>query len=338
MIAYFDPVQTTHEPAHFRVAGLPRPSPESAARLPLLRRGAEAAGCTFKRPPELGAAGLGHVHSAAYLRFLKEIYPRWRKIGGAGPEVLPNVHPISREDTYPASPVGQAGFHQADTACPIGPNTYHAAYASAKTARAAAATVAQTGGPCYALCRPPGHHACRDRAGGFCYLNNAAIAAEDLARNGWRVAILDLDVHHGNGTQDIFYNRADVLTVSLHTDPHAFYPFFRGHAPETGIGAGLGANLNLPLPRGADIAAYRPALDTALTRIDDFGATILVVALGLDTHISDPFRGMALQTPDFTELARALTSTRLPLVVVQEGGYVSEHLGANLTAFLTGLQ
>jgi len=291
----------------------------------------------LKTPPDRGPDVLHHVHSDAYLSFLQTIYRRWRDIDGAGPEVIPNIHPISRDDSYPTSAVGQAGFHQADTACPIGPDTYRSAYASAQTALAAAETVARTGAPCYGLCRPPGHHACIDRAGGFCFLNNAAIAGEYLTRAGWRVAILDIDVHHGNGTQDIFYDRDDVLTVSLHTDPNEFYPFFRGHAQETGRGAGVGANLNLPLPRGTDLVGYRPALEQALTRIDDFGAQIVVVALGLDSHVSDPFKGMALQTADFTQLARAIRATHLPLVVIQEGGYVSEALRPNLTAFLSGL-
>ena len=337
MFAFYDPVQATHEPEHFLVAGTRRPSPEASARIALLQKGATAAGCVFERPSDKGMDPLRHVHTEAYLSFLKTIHDRWRQIDGAGSEVIPNIHPISREDSYPVSPVGQAGFHQADTACPIGANTYAAAYGSAQTALAAAESTARNGAPCYALCRPPGHHACRDRAGGFCYLNNSAIAADHLTRKGWRVAILDIDVHHGNGTQDIFYERADVLTVSLHTDPNAFYPFFRGHAHETGCGAGQGSNLNLPLPRGTEIRGYRPALETALQTIADFGAQMLIVALGLDTHISDPFRGMALQTRDFTELAHTISELGVAMVIVQEGGYVSDDLSTNLTAFLKGL-
>ncbi|MEM9911630.1 MAG: histone deacetylase family protein [Pseudomonadota bacterium] len=337
MIAYFDPLQNEHRPENFLVAGNKRPSPDVPERASLLLAGAKAAGWRIERPSDYGKACLGSVHSAAYLHFLETIYDRWREIEGAGPEVIPNVHPIERDDTYPISPIGQAGFHQADTACPIGPNTFVAAHASAQTALAAAETVALHGAPCYALCRPPGHHACRDRAGGFCFLNNAAIAAAHLTQTGWRVAILDIDVHHGNGTQDIFYDRADVLTVSLHTDPNHFYPFFRGHAQEIGHGPGEGANLNLPLARGTDFKGYRPALETALTRISDFGAQIIVVALGLDTHISDPFRGMAFQTADFIALARAIAAIEKPLVIVQEGGYVSDDLTSNLTAFLTGI-
>lgn len=337
MIAFFHPLQTDHKPKNFLVAGKQRPCPEVPERASLLLAGARAAGCRIERPSDFGKQPLRDVHTADYLHFLETIYWRWHQIEGAGPEVVPNIHPIERDDTYPASPVGQAGFHQADTACPIGPNTYAAACASAQTALAAAEHVALNGSTCYALCRPPGHHACRDRAGGFCFLNNAAIAAEHLKQKGWRVALLDIDVHHGNGTQDIFYDQADVLTVSLHADPNHFYPFFRGYAQETGSGPGEGANLNLPLPLGTNFEGYRPALETALTRISDFGAQIIIVALGLDTHISDPFRGMAFQTQDFSALAQAIAATGKPMVIVQEGGYVSDDLSDNLTAFLTGL-
>lgn len=338
MICFTDPVQTTHEPQCFLVAGKRQPSPEAAKRVELLRAGAADAGCQFQQPKDYGTSAFEEVHSTEYLQFLRTIFERWAQIEGAGPEVIPNVHPIDRRDTYPSSPIGQAGFHQADTACPIGAKTYAAAYASAQTALSAAELVSQTFQPSYALCRPPGHHACRDRAGGFCYLNNAAIAAQFLTSKGRRAAVLDIDVHHGNGTQDIFYGRSDVLTVSLHTDPNEFYPFFRGHAEETGCEEGLGANLNIPLPRGTDLTGYRPALDIALNHIADFGAQIVVLSLGLDAHISDPFQGMALQTQDFTELAQSISAIRLPLVVVQEGGYISRDLRSNLTAFLSGLQ
>ncbi len=163
--------------------------------------------------------------------------------------MIPNIHPIARDGSYPASAVGQAGYHMADTACPISAETFDSACWSAWSAVEAADAVLAGEPAAYALCRPPGHHAFADVAGGFCFLNNSAIAAQRLRSNAARVAILDVDLHHGNGTQGIFYARADVLTVSLHADPARFYPFFWGHADERGEGAGLGANLNLPLPR-----------------------------------------------------------------------------------------
>lgn len=337
MHAFLAPAQSAHAPQTFLHQGVLKPSPEAPERIAILKDAAQAEGCTFAAPPDAGIAPIAAVHSSEYIGFLRTIHARWSALDGAAPEVIPNIHPRSRADSYPTSPVGQAGYHQADTACPIGPHTWEAAYASAQSAIAAADAVASGAPHAYALCRPPGHHAYADQAGGFCFLNNSAVAAQRLLAAGHRPAILDIDVHHGNGTQGIFYDRADVLTVSIHADPSDFYPFFWGHAQERGAGAGLGANLNLPLPRLTDDDGYAPVLDTALARITDFGTTALVVALGLDAHQADPFKGLALTTPGFTRIARTLAATGLPLVLVQEGGYVSNHLGTALSAFLSGL-
>jgi acetoin utilization deacetylase AcuC-like enzyme len=190
----------------------------------------------------------------------------------------------------------------------------------------------------YALCRPPGHHAFADLAGGFCFLNNAGIAAERLRQAGLRPAILDIDVHHGNGTQGMFYARGDVLTVSIHADPARFYPFFWGHAQERGQGAGQGANLNLPLPRGTGDDPYLDTLAAGLRRIDAFAADVVVVATGLDAHVDDPFRGLGLTTPGFARIGAAIAAAGRPLVLVQEGGYISDALGPALSALLTGVQ
>ncbi|MFN3208699.1 MAG: histone deacetylase family protein [Roseovarius sp.] len=337
MQAFLDRGQTAHDPQTFLNQGVLRPSPEAPARVAILRDAALSAGCRVSEPADAGLGPIAAVHTPEYLAFLRTIHARWSAMDGAAPEVIPNIHPRTRGDSYPTSPVGQAGYHQADTACPIGPHTWDAAYASAQCATAAADAVTSGASHAYALCRPPGHHAYADQAGGFCFLNNSAIAAQRLLDAGHRPAILDIDVHHGNGTQGIFYDRADVLTVSIHADPADFYPFFWGHAQERGTGPGLGANLNLPLPRLTGDDGYAPALDAALARIADFGTTALVVALGLDAHEADPFKGLALTTPGFTRIARQLADTGLPLVLVQEGGYVSDHLGTNLSAFLSGL-
>jgi acetoin utilization deacetylase AcuC-like enzyme len=189
----------------------------------------------------------------------------------------------------------------------------------------------------YALCRPPGHHAAADMAAGFCYFNNAAISAEILTRAGKRTAILDIDVHHGNGTEAIFYDRADVLTVSIHANPKRFYPFFWGYAEAAGRAAGEGFNLNLPLERGATLKPYLAALDVALNRIADFAPDVLVLAAGLDIAADDPFKGFAIATEDFAVIAKAIAALRRPMLIVQEGGYPSPSLGANLAALLTGL-
>lgn len=337
MQAFLDSRQQAHDPKHFMSFGKTRPNPEVPARVDILRKGGEAAGAVFNAPEDHGLAPIAAVHTSEYITFLRNIHARWQRMEGAGDEVIPNIHPANRSDSYPKSATGQAGYHMADTACPISAQTWDAAYWSAQSAISAAHAVAAGAGPVYALCRPPGHHAFADLAGGFCFLNNSAIAAQVLRDKGLRPAVLDVDVHHGNGTQGIFYRRDDVLTVSIHADPERFYPFFWGHAQERGEGAGLGANLNLPLPRGTRDDGFLRALDTALDRIDSFAADVIVVALGLDAHEDDPFQGLGVTTQGFRVMAAAIAARGLPLMLVQEGGYVSDALGGNLTSFLTGI-
>ncbi|TVS07213.1 MAG: histone deacetylase family protein [Rhodobacteraceae bacterium] len=337
MKAIFDDRQRLHDPQHFMANGKTYPSPESPERITRLMAGASAAGCVFEAPRDSGLGPIAAIHSAEYLHFLRNIYTRWQRIPDAGPEVIPNIHPATRTDNYPKSAIGQAGYHQVDTACPIGAQTWEAAYWSAQSAITGADLVAGGETAVYVLSRPPGHHAFADLAGGFCFLNNSAIAAERLRAKGLQPAILDVDVHHGNGTQGIFYGRDDVLTASLHADPDRFYPFFWGGAQERGEGRGMGYNLNLPLPRGTDDSGYLAALETVLAHISAFGADVVVVALGLDAHIDDPFKGLAITTPGFQRIAEAIAALGLPLVLVQEGGYVSDALADNLTAFLGGV-
>lgn len=338
MKAVFDDRQRQHDPKHFLVAGVQRPSPEQPERIDMLCKGALAAGCHFVTPGDAGTGPIAALHSPEYLTFLQTIHARWQKIEGAGGEVIPNIHPNSREDSYPRSAVGQAGYHQADTACPIGKHTWEAAYWSAQSAITGADLVAGGERAVYVLSRPPGHHAYGDRAGGFCFLNNSAIAAERLRGKGFRPAVLDVDVHHGNGTQGIFYDREDVLTVSIHADCNDFYPFFWGHAQERGEGRGRGCNLNLPLPRGTGDKAYLQTLDAALERIAIYGADVLVVALGLDAYEGDPFKGLAITTPGFARIGAALAGLGLPTLFVQEGGYLCDELGENLTSVLGGFE
>jgi acetoin utilization deacetylase AcuC-like enzyme len=270
--------------------------------------------------------------------FWPNIHTRWSRIEGASDEVIPNIHPDRRTASYPRSAVGQAGFHQADTACPIAGGTWEAAYWSAQTALSGADAVLGGARSVYALSRPPGHHAFGDLAGGFCFLNNAAIAAEHLLRAGRRPAILDVDVHHGNGTQGIFEARADVLTVSIHADPIRFYPFFWGHAHERGTGAGLGYNLNLPLERGTGDEAYLRTLDAGLARIAAFGADVLVVALGLDAFEGDPLRGLAVTHDGFARIGRAIAGARCAAASGAGGRVSVRGAGRNLTRFLEGVE
>jgi acetoin utilization deacetylase AcuC-like enzyme len=337
MKAILDDRQRVHDPKMFMANGVRLPNPEQPARIAVLREGAEAAGCRFEAPSDHGLGPIAALHSPEYLVFLETIHSRWSRIEGASDEVIPNIHPDRRTACYPRSATGQAGFHQADTSCPISAGTWEAAYWSAQTALTGADAVIAGARAVYALSRPPGHHAFGDLAGGFCFLNNSGIAAEAFLKAGLRPAILDVDVHHGNGTQGIFYHRRDVLTVSIHADPIRFYPFFWGHAEERGAGDGLGYNLNLPLPRGTDDAAYLEALDSALARTRAFGADVIVVALGLDAHENDPFKGFRVTTPGFARIAERIAAQGLPMLIVQEGGYLQPDLGANLTSFLSGV-
>ena len=336
MRAFFAEEQKRHEPERFMVAGEFRDSAEQSERADRLKAGAEAAGLTLERPSPGGLAEIAAVHTPEYLTFLSTIHDRWRSILGAGPEVLPNLHLDRRLGGYPTSPIGLAAYHQADCACPIGPHTWEAAQWSAWAAVAGAEAVRTGDRAAYALCRPPGHHAYADLAGGFCFLNNAAIAAETLRKSHQRVAILDIDVHHGNGTQGIFYGRRDVLTVSIHADPHVYYPFLCGYAHERGDGQGTGYNANLPLPQGTGDEDYFDALDLALDRLTAFAPGALIIALGLDAHEDDPLKGMTVTTAGFEQVGARLGAVDLPTLLVQEGGYLSPALGGNLTAFLSG--
>ena len=330
--------QKRHYPPTYLVNGVMQENPERPERVAMLVQGAKDAGCEFVRPEDIGAEPILTAHSSRYLKFLERAHERWSRIAGASEAVTPNIHPIHRRG-YPASVVAQAGWHMIDASAPISADTWESAQWSAWTSATAAELVLGGETAAYALCRPPGHHAGAETAGGFCYLNNAAIAANRLRSVHARVAILDVDLHHGNGTQDIFYERGDVLTVSIHADPVRFYPFFWGYADETGAGDGDGANLNLPLPRGSNDAAFMDALASALKNVQSFKPDALVIALGLDAYEGDPIAGLAVTTGGFAQIGEAIGGAlKLPTVIVQEGGYPCDALGANLSAFLSGYE
>ena len=344
MKAFYHPDQALHDPRQFMRLGVlaaPTDRPERTARLMnALSRHA----ITPQPPDNDGRAAAARVHTADYLDFLDTAYGRWRALPGAGPEVLPNAAPYwsgapDREARPPCpSPLiaAQACWYLGDCAVPLGPQTHLSAFRSAAAADAAAAHVAGTGAPAYALCRPSGHHARADRASGFCYLNNAAVAATGLLGRFRRVAVLDVDAHHGDGTQDIFYRRGDVMTVSVHVDPAAYYPFFTGYADERGHGAGKGANLNLPLPAGSGDAAFLAAAERGLSAIAEAGAEALVLSLGFDAHERDPLAALTVTTGAFARIGALIRAAALPTVIVQEGGYALDAIGDCLDAFLGG--
>lgn len=339
----FSERQLRHEVSHFVQRGVRRPFPEVPDRARLLLAAIERRGGRIETPEEYGPAPRAAIHSPEYLAFLEGAWRRWRDLPGASDVVIPNVHRTPGMDGYPSHVVGQAGWHMGDTSCPIAEGTWEAACAAADTAVHAARLVA-TGEArhAYALCRPPGHHASAVMAGGFCYLNNAAIAVQAalplLGTQGrpMRAAVLDVDVHHGNGTQSIFYGRDDVLVVSVHADPGEFYPYFAGYAQERGEGRGLGFNLNLPLPIGTGEDGFLDAVTGACARITLFAPELLVVSLGFDTYRDDPLATFAVTTPGFARLAAIIAGLDLPTVLVQEGGYATAALADNLESFLGG--
>jgi acetoin utilization deacetylase AcuC-like enzyme len=241
--------------------------------------------------------------------------------------------------TEPRAIDGKLGYYSLDAATPITRGTWRAATAAADTALTAAALVASGERGAFALARPPGHHAAKDLYGGYCFLNNAAIAAQSLLDGGARrVAILDIDYHHGNGTQSIFYSRGDVFFVSIHGDPKEEFPYFLGYADETGEGDGEGANLNLPLPWGTGSSRWLEALGEAATRISAFTPEALVVSLGLDTYKEDPISHFLLESDDYLKIGRRIARLRLPTAFVLEGGYAVAALGVNAVNVLTGFE
>ncbi len=327
-----------HDPRSFISRGTLTHSPEMPARADRLIAALRDTDRPVAEPDSHGLAPVAAVHSPDYLRFLEHGAAEWATLAGAGTEIVPNVHPGRHMHTRPEGIVGLAGYHMADTACPIGEGTWNAARAAADVALTAADRVLDGAAAAYALCRPPGHHAYADMAGGFCFLNNVAIAAEHVAARLGRVAILDVDVHHGNGTQGIFYDRPDVYFVSIHADPTAFYPFFAGYAHERGAGAGHGYNLNLPLAPGSGDDVFLAAVDRALAAIAGFAPAALLVSLGLDAQVNDPLGVLKVSTDGFGHIGAAIANLGLPTVLVQEGGYLCDEIEANLLGFLTGFE
>ena len=293
-----------------------------------------------------GAADLAlvrRVHTPEYVDFLQNAWARWVALDAANAalDILPSVWPGHglRRDVHPDNFSAQVGRFAFDSGSPITAGTWEAAEAGAACAIDAARAIATAGGPraAFALTRPPGHHAGTDFYGGYCFLNNSALAAQALREAGMeRVALLDVDYHHGNGTQQIFYGRGDVLTVSLHGDPLTEYPFYLGYADETGDGEGEGWNFNLPLAAGTGADAWFDALQQGLARVAQSGAGALVVALGVDTFEGDPISQFRLQSPDYLCIGRQIATAGLPTVFVMEGGYAVAETGVNVVNVLEG--
>ncbi len=335
MKAVFGTAQNAHAPTRYLRHGQLVDYPETSERVTRLYAGAVEAEAEFTEPGDFDMAHLLAVHSRRYLDFLEHGPGEWMALPGAFPEITPSVRPLEAVAGYPSHILGRAGWHIMDFAGAVSARTWGSVKTSAFSALTAAELVLGGERAAYALCRPPGHHAYRERASGFCYLNNAAIAAQYLRRKHDRIAILDIDVHHGNGTQSIFYERSEVLTVSIHADPSNYYPFYYGYADQRGVGQGEGFNLNIPLPVKSGDEIGVGAVTRGLNRIAEFKATILVLSLGLDAHEADPLNGGAVTSDGFARMARMIGEFALPTVIIQEGGYLTPMLGGNLAVFLT---
>jgi acetoin utilization deacetylase AcuC-like enzyme len=341
MQVFFDPGHAAHAPEFFMMRGRVRPNFEVPARAEALHAACRALGLPVEPPPPADMAAIEAVHDPGLLRFLRDAPEAWAALDAPGPEIVPNVHPtpemLLNGARVGSGVVSQAGWYTADLACPIGPATYQAAIGAAACALAGATKLLAGERAAYALCRPPGHHAYAARAGGHCYLNNAAIAVEALRRGGCaRVATLDIDSHHGNGTQGIFWERPDVLTVSIHGDPNRYYPWFVGHASERGGGAGQGFTLNLPLAIGSADAEWLAAIGTGITAIRNFAPDALVVSLGFDASEHEPLNAFGVTEAGFAQAGRLVAGIGVPTLLVQEGGYAVDWLPRLLTRFLEG--
>ena len=294
----------------------------------------------LKKPQQFADETLLRIHAPDYLGFLKNVWNDWVNSHETGSNARPDtfVGPGMRHVDND-SVMGRLGRYSFDAASPFVAGSWQAIRTSANIALTGAEIIKGDQHLAFALCRPPGHHATVNYCGGYCYLNNAALAAQSLLDAGAsRIAVLDVDYHHGNGTQSIFYERNDVLTISLHADPSVEYPFFLGFADEPGAGTGHGFNVNYPLPFGTGWETYEPALTNALYEIQRFGPDALVVSLGLDTFAGDPTTFFDITTDDFSRMGAAIGALGLKTLVVLEGGYSVEFIGPNTVNFLAGLE
>ena len=279
------------------------------------------------------------IHDADFVAFLETAWQEWSQTGYTG-EAMASVWPARRMQCRPPRFIeGKLGYYALAAETSITEGTWEAAVASKDVALTGAKALAAGAQGIFALCRPPGHHAARDMFGGYCFLNNAAIAAQYLRDSGSeRVAILDVDFHHGNGTQDIFYERDDVLFCSLHGDPEDAFPHFLGYADEMGLGAGMGYNRNYPMPPGTPFSQWREALADALTQIREFDPQYLVVSLGVDTFEHDPISFFKLTTPDYLTTGELIGALGMPTLFVMEGGYDIGEVGLNVVNVLRGFE
>lgn len=339
MITLWSERHRNHHSAGELTSGRFVPAHEHPGRVDAVLAAVEAAALgPVVRAAPADAGALRTVHTPDFVDFLRAAWPMWQRARGDYDALPLNWLAPGMRRVRPDSIDGLLSYYSFDAGTPITAGTWDAVLGAAGVVLAAGRRVAEGARAAFALTRPPGHHAGSCFYGGYCYANFAAIAAQAFVAGGARVAVLDVDYHHGNGTQEIFYRRDDVLTVSIHADPRVTFPYFLGYADETGEGAGAGFHLNLPLPHGTGWREYRPALMHALERIAAFNADFLVVSLGLDTFDGDPISYFRLTAADYAALGADIASARLPTLFVFEGGYAVDALGANTVAVLRGFE
>lgn len=290
-------------------------------------------------PEDFGLTPILSIHPQPFVTFLENAWSEWAALGRTN-DALPISWAVRgmNQTRAPEHIDGKLGFYSLDAGSPIQAGTWQAAYSSAQVALTAAKLV-QNGEHAFALCRPPGHHAAADYLGGYCFLNNAAIAAQNFLDAGaTRVAILDVDYHHGNGTQSIFYHRSDVLVANIHGDPRMEYPYFLGYNDETGFAAGEGFNINYPLPHGTTFNTWFAALENACQRIAHYAPEVVIVSLGVDTFKNDPISQFLLDSQDYFKIGAKIAKLERPTLFVMEGGYAVAEIGVNAVNVLEGFE
>lgn len=342
MKTVFSPLHAGHAGTLELVAGELAPGFEKPSRAQFIKARVESEKLgPVISPQDHDLSAAKKVHACDYIDFLPTAWPQWEAAGHTGPAALPYVWPTRglRADVRPRAIEALLGFYSFDGGAPFVKGTWKAIKSSCDVALTAAGLVSTGERAAFALCRPPGHHAGSAFMGGYCYINNAAVAVQWFRDNGAaRVSILDIDYHHGNGTQEIFYSRADVQVLNLHADPMSEYPFFLGHPDERGDGTGEGFNHNYPMPAGTAWDEWSAALDDACARVATYGPDVVVVSLGVDTFEKDPISRFRLKSSDYPLIGERIARLGPPVLFVMEGGYAVEEIGINAVGVLTGFE
>lgn len=332
---FFHDEQLKHRPMSYYSRGKMREPQEKPERMYEILKAIDEMGYDIKTAQDFGTSPLLNVHTTGYINFLKTAHSEWKKLPDDwGEEVLSNI--FIRENNREIGILAKAAKYLADGSAPIGENTWTSVYWSAQTALSCADQVINGEEFVVALTRPAGHHARKDGAGGFCYINNAAVIAEYLKQNYNRIAIIDTDMHHGQGIQEIFYDRDDILYVSVHGDPTNFYPVVAGFEDEYGIGAGYGFNKNYPMPHGIDEKGYFEYLDKAVDFVKIFEPEVIIHVMGFDIFVDDPQAKCTVSTQGFNQVAQKIKHIGVPVISLIEGGYCIEKLGENFKSFIQG--